>query len=83
MEYYIDCGVSSGADAYKALALGARAVAVGRAMMPSLMKDGASGVEQSISKINDQLRQIMSYTGVADVTKFDKSVLWLNGKPMG
>lgn len=35
---FVDCGVASGMDVFKALALGASAVSVGRAIMDSLMK---------------------------------------------
>jgi len=82
VELYVDCGINSGVDAYKALALGANAVAVGRAMMPGLMKDGAAGVTAKLMEMNNELRQMMAYTGVEDVTQFDSSVLWLNGQTM-
>ena len=36
----VDCGIASGADVFKALALGADAAAVGRSMLPSLEKGG-------------------------------------------
>ena len=72
----VDCGIESGADVYKALALGADACAVGRSMMPYLEKDGPSGVEAFIEKVNIELRFIMSNTGFARVEDIDDSVLW-------
>ena len=39
---FVDCGVESGMDVFKALALGADAVCVGRALMDPL-KEGAEG----------------------------------------
>ena len=38
---FVDCGIESGMDAYKCLALGAKAVSVGRHLMP-LLKNGRS-----------------------------------------
>nr|MCR5188435.1 alpha-hydroxy-acid oxidizing protein [Treponema sp.] len=37
---FVDCGIESGMDVYKCLALGAKAVSVGRHLMP-LLKEGA------------------------------------------
>ena len=73
----IDCGIESGADVYKALALGADAAAVGRSMLPSLEKDGVPGVESFITKVNNELRYIMSNTGFAKVSDVDDSALWI------
>jgi len=73
----VDCGIGSGADVYKALALGADAAAVGRSMLPSLEKDGVPGVEAFIGKVNNELRYIMSNTGFAKVSDIDDSALWI------
>lgn len=72
----VDCGIASGADVYKALALGADACAVGRAMLPSLEKDGIAGVEGFLDKAGNELRYIMSNTGFAKVADIDDSALW-------
>ena len=71
----VDCGIASGADVYKALALGADAAAVGRSMMPSLEKDGAKGVTEFLTKITDELRFIMSCTGFKNPSEIDDSCL--------
>ena len=73
----MDCGIASGADVYKALALGADAAAVGRSMLPSLEQEGAPGVESFINKVNNELRYIMSNTGFAKVSEVDDSALWI------
>ena len=72
----VDCGIASGADVYKALALGADAAAVGRSMMPSLEKEGAPGVVQFLEGIGKDLRFIMSNTGFAKVSDIDDSALY-------
>ena len=74
----VDCGIESGADVYKAIALGADAAAVGRSMLPYLEKDGAAGVEAYLTKVQNELRYIMSNTGYAKVSDIDDSALWFN-----
>ena len=75
VKIFVDCGIESGADVYKALALGADAAAVGRSMLPSLEKDGVSGVNKFLTDIGNELRFIMSATGFEDVSKIDASAL--------
>ena len=72
----VDCGIASGADVYKALALGADAAAVGRSMMPSLEKDGTPGVVKFLEGIGSELRYIMSNTGFSKVSDIDDSALY-------
>lgn len=72
----VDCGIATGADVYKALALGADAAAVGRSMLPSLEKDGASGVSKFLEDIGNELRFIMSCTGFSKVEDIDDSALY-------
>ncbi|MDO4621965.1 MAG: alpha-hydroxy-acid oxidizing protein [Eubacteriales bacterium] len=75
MKIFVDCGIATGADAFKALALGADAVAVGRAMMPALIKEGQAGVEAYITKMNQELAYIMGFTGSRSVSGIDPGVL--------
>lgn len=75
MKIIVDCGIASGADVFKALALGADAAAVGRSIMPHLEKEGTAGVESFIKNVNDELRYIMSFTGFAEISDIDCSVL--------
>ncbi|MBR5417608.1 MAG: alpha-hydroxy-acid oxidizing protein [Clostridiales bacterium] len=71
----VDCGISSGADVFKCLALGADAAAVGRSMIPDLENEGTEGVEKFFTNINMELRYIMSFTGNAKVSDIDASCL--------
>jgi nitrogen regulatory protein P-II 1 len=48
---FVDCGITSGVDAFKALALGASAVSVGRELMTALTQNGAAGVRQRIEEM--------------------------------
>ena len=71
---FVDCGIESGIDAYKCLALGAAAVSVGRHLMPFLKK-GADATAARIKEINSELAGVMSRTGIASLEKMDSSVI--------
>ena len=71
-----DGGMESGYDAFKALALGADAVTVGRALMPALKENGAQGVCDVITAMTNQLLAMMYRTGSPDLKHIDPSVLW-------
>lgn len=71
---FVDCGIESGMDAYKCLALGATAVSVGRHLMP-LLKKGSDAVANRINEMNDELAGVMARTGVLSLDKMDKSVI--------
>ena len=71
---FIDCGIVSGMDAYKCLALGAKAVSVGRHLMP-LLKDGPEAVAQRIYEMNAELAGIMARTGVKSLDDMDPTVI--------
>lgn len=71
---FVDCGIISGMDAYKCLALGAKAVSVGRHLMP-LLKDGADAVAARISEMTAELAGIMARTGVKSLDDMDPTVI--------
>lgn len=76
MKIFVDCHIDSGADAYKAIALGADAVSVGRVILPSLEKNGVKGVVDFISAMNAELKTIMNFTGAGTLKEIDSSILW-------
>lgn len=76
MVIFCDCGMDDGYDAYKALALGANAVSVGRGILAPLLKDGCEGVVNKVNRMNEQLSQLMMYTSIKDTKSFDASVLY-------
>lgn len=71
---FVDCGIESGVDVYKALALGATAVSVGRHLMP-LLKNGAQAVADRINQMNSELASVMARTGIQNLEKMDSSVI--------
>ncbi len=76
LDIFVDCGMETGFDAFKALALGATAVCVSRGILDALKAEGAQGVAAHIATMNDQLRSLMAKTGTADLSKMSADVLW-------
>ncbi len=74
MQVFVDCGIESGMDAYKCLALGAKAVSVGRHLIPFL-KDGAKAVSGRIDGMTAELAGAMARTGVRKLSEMDASVI--------
>jgi len=75
MKIFIDCGFESGMDVFKALALGADAVSVGRAMMAPLTENGAEGVYQAIIKTTEALAGAMAMTASKNIKSIDPSII--------
>ena len=71
---FVDCGIESGMDAYKCLALGATAVSVGRHLMP-LLKQGPDAVAARIKEMTAELAGVMARTGVKSLKDIDPSVI--------
>jgi isopentenyl diphosphate isomerase/L-lactate dehydrogenase-like FMN-dependent dehydrogenase len=71
-EVYLDGGVRTGPDVVMALALGARAVLVGRPAMYGLAIDGAKGVAQVLDLLRDEIENALALLGCrspAEVTR--------------
>jgi isopentenyl diphosphate isomerase/L-lactate dehydrogenase-like FMN-dependent dehydrogenase len=70
-EVFADSGIRSGAHVAAALAIGARAVFVGRPVMWGLAVDGARGVADVLRWFTDELvgaMDLLGAGGVADLT---------------
>lgn len=76
MPIFVDCGVMNGMDVFKALALGATAVSVGRPVMNPIVQNGPQGAADVISAITDELRGAMARTCSPDIEHIDPNLLW-------
>lgn len=65
----MDSGVRRGPDIFKAIALGATAVSIGRPACWGLAADGQAGVEAVIEILNQELGQIMRQAGTASLAE--------------
>jgi 4-hydroxymandelate oxidase len=68
-EVYVDGGIRRGTDILKALALGARAVLIGRPTLWGLAVRGADGVRDVLDHLRNELVRTMALCGVADVSE--------------
>ena len=75
LDVLVDGGIRSGSDVVKALALGAKAVLVGRPMAWGLIVDGEVGVRKVLESIRDELSVAMGLCGIADVRSIDRNVV--------
>jgi isopentenyl diphosphate isomerase/L-lactate dehydrogenase-like FMN-dependent dehydrogenase len=71
----LDSGVRSGGDVVKALALGAKAVLVGRPVGWGVGAAGAEGVERVIEILTEEINRVLMMTGTRSVTEVTHSVL--------
>jgi 4-hydroxymandelate oxidase len=71
-----DGGVRRGVDVVKALALGARAVMIGRPYLWGLAVGGAAGVQRVVEILRLELEAAMALLGVASLASLDRGVVW-------
>ena len=76
-EVLFDGGIRRGSDIVKALALGARAVLVGRAYVYGLGAGGGPGVTRAIDILRADLLRTLKLLGCASSAELDRSVLEL------
>ncbi len=72
---FVDCMIQTGMDAFKALALGATGVCIGRPLMTAIKNDPDNGVRDYLLKANRELAKAMAYTGCTNLSKMDPSVI--------
>ena len=73
VEVYLDGGVLSGQDVYAAIALGAKAVMIGRSYLYGIMAGGELGVNRVIEILDRDLRNTMALTGNINLNEVKKS----------
>jgi 4-hydroxymandelate oxidase len=74
-EVYLDGGVRRGTDVVKALALGARAVAIGRPVVWALGAGGQRGVTRMLELMRDECDNAMALCGAATPAALERSLL--------
>lgn len=72
---FVDCEIRTGMDAYKALALGASGVCIGRPLMTAIRQDPEHGVRDYLKSAHAELRKAMAFTGCATLADMDPTVI--------
>ena len=75
VEVFMDGGVRRGTDVLKALALGAKAVLIGRSALWGLALGGADGVRRVLEHLRGELELAMALTGRAALAQVDRSLI--------
>lgn len=70
-EVMMDGGVRTGADVIAAVALGARAVMVGRPYLYGLMAGGEAGVQKVVDILTEEITRTMRLVGVTAIDQLD------------
>lgn len=68
LEILVDGGVRSGVDIFRALALGAQGVMIGRPWAWALAADGETGLNRLLASLHQELRLAMTLTGVSQIS---------------
>lgn len=72
----MDSGIRRSTDVFKALALDADAVALGRPVLYGLALGGWMGVKSVYDRIGDELKRAMMIAGVANLEEIDKTYVY-------
>lgn len=75
IEVLMDGGIRRGSDVMKALALGAKAVLIGRPQAWALAADGEAGVKRVLDIFRDELTNAMIASGCAKVDEITQSLI--------
>lgn len=74
-EVYMDGGIMRGSDVFKALALGAKSVLIGRAIFWGLAVDGEAGVVSVLEMLKSELDATMGMCGRTNIDSIDMDCL--------
>jgi len=72
---FVDCEIKTGMDAFKALALGAKGVCIGRPLMTAIKQGGAQAVADYLNREKAALGKAMAYTGCTTLERMTPSVI--------
>jgi L-lactate dehydrogenase (cytochrome) len=79
LEVFMDGGIRRGVDIVRALALGARGVLAGRALVYGLAAGGPAGARRAMQILVDELRLAMTLMGCPSVRELDGT--WVTAAP--
>jgi 4-hydroxymandelate oxidase len=74
-EVYVDGGVRSARDVLRALALGARAVLIGRPYLFALAIAGEPGVRELFVRLREELRNALMLSGQTDASRVARDIV--------
>lgn len=72
-QIWLDGGISKGSDIFKALALGADGVLIGRIALWDLAVDGEEGVSRALTILKNELQHTMALAGCRSLADIKRS----------
>ena len=75
----VDSGFRRGSDVVKALALGAKAVLIGRATLYGTAVGGEAGAARAIALLRDEIDRVMALIGARSAGELNRDFLRLKG----
>ena len=76
IEVWMDGGIRTGQDLFRALALGAKGTMIGRAYVYGLGALGAEGVSKALQILQRELDLTMAFCGLRDINDVSEQVIW-------
>ena len=76
IEVLVDGGIMRGSDAIKALALGAKAVLVGRAPLWGVAAAGQAGAHRALTILHEETLRVLGQLGCSTVNELGSTLLW-------
>ena len=76
IDVWLDSGIRTGQDIFKAIALGARGTMIGRAYIYGLGAMGEAGVTTSLKLLANELDLTMAFCGLRDIKDVTSNVIW-------
>lgn len=78
IKIFVDGGIRSGVDVFKAIAMGADAVLIGRPVVPFIYAAGEEGFKVYMDKIVKELRDTMSMCGTPSLGDISRDNIWIS-----
>ncbi len=75
MKIFVDGGIRTGGDVFKAIALGADGVIIARPFVAAVFGGGAEGVGAYIHKIGEELRDTMAMCGATSIEEITRDMV--------
>ena len=76
MKVFVDGGIRSGVDIFKALAMGADGVLIARPFVTAVYGGGAEGVQGYVEKLGAELADTMAMCGASTLSEISGEMIW-------
>ena len=73
---FVDGGIRSGVDIFKALAMGADGVLIARPFVTAVYGGGAEGVQCYVEKLGAELADTMAMCGASTLSGISEDMIW-------